>query len=360
LAILLVLGYHGLGNFTIATRGEGLLRMALSSYGWAGVDLFFVLSGFLITGILLDAKGETGYFSSFYMRRVLRIFPLYYGSLLFFFFLLPMVSNWAAVSFGHRRSELPWYLAYLVNYKLHLTAPLWHFWSLCVEEQFYLVWPLLIYLLPRRVLILACLSLTVFPLALRFILLHAGFGIDAVFSYSITRVDALTWGAIVAILARTRGGLGAVRSVSACVAMVTAISLAVLYMMTHGLVPCPITGTIGLSVLDVFFASGLILVLTARDHTIVDRIFTNDLLRSFGKYSYAIYVFHWPLLVYMRSSCETESGTLPVVGGSQIPSALVFCLVVAILSYCIGFLSYHLFEKHFLKLKRYFEFGHAQ
>jgi peptidoglycan/LPS O-acetylase OafA/YrhL len=110
--------------------------------GWCGVDLFFVLSGFLITGILLDTKGEDHFFRNFYMRRILRIFPLYYGFLILFFLVLPQL-----VSFGNNfhlvLEDQGWYWTYLVNLPIAFYGwPAFYaisqFWSLGVEEQFYL------------------------------------------------------------------------------------------------------------------------------------------------------------------------------------------------------------------------------
>jgi len=100
LAILLVLMTHGFGQFSAVTRTENLFKLLFVRYGWVGVDLFFVLSGFLITGILLKTKHSPDYFKSFYMRRVLRIFPLYYVTLAICFFILPLVSEWGAATFG--------------------------------------------------------------------------------------------------------------------------------------------------------------------------------------------------------------------------------------------------------------------
>jgi peptidoglycan/LPS O-acetylase OafA/YrhL len=117
------------------------LFFSLVKYGWIGVDLFFVLSGFLITGILYDAKGSRHYFRNFYMRRCLRIFPLYYGFLAIWFLLLPQVYTWPE-EIRTPYSQL-WCWAYLTNV-LQATAQdlgasppyTGHFWSLAVEEQF--------------------------------------------------------------------------------------------------------------------------------------------------------------------------------------------------------------------------------
>src|SRR5579885_3225639 len=148
IAILLVLWFHFRGYLggepiqcTLAIIGE---------FGWIGVDLFFVISGFLITRILLQTKEKPDYFRSFYTRRALRIFPLYYASLAVLF-LAPMSFMSHSLPVAHDRL---WFWIYLANWN-----PLFeqirpgsaaHFWSLSVEEQFYLVWPLLVWALSRK------------------------------------------------------------------------------------------------------------------------------------------------------------------------------------------------------------------
>src|SRR5262249_2846553 len=115
--------------------------------GWMGVDLFFVLSGFLITGILLDSRGADGYFSSFYARRFLRIFPLYYGFLALWFLVLAYVFG-SAYSDLFARERQVWFWSYTANWgRPDELGALGHFWSLAIEEQFYLVWPLVVWLL---------------------------------------------------------------------------------------------------------------------------------------------------------------------------------------------------------------------
>src|SRR5579862_1158424 len=150
MAILAVLLLHGFGMYRVASfAGLSRLFVALCSYGWCGVELFFVLSGFLITGILLDTKTSTDYFRRFYTRRALRILPAYYALLLFFFAISR--TSWL----GSHSVELPFIalsLVYLSN-----TAPLFGvamqytvFWSLSVEEHFYLVWPMVVRRLDKR------------------------------------------------------------------------------------------------------------------------------------------------------------------------------------------------------------------
>src|SRR5580704_6737113 len=115
-------------------------------YGRTGVDLFFVLSGFLITGILLDTKALPGYFKNFYARRALRIWPLYYGVLFFFFVFFPLV--FPQHPFATDRSTWPYYLTYTQHLFFHFkhSAPLTPSWSLAVEEQYYTFWALVVFL----------------------------------------------------------------------------------------------------------------------------------------------------------------------------------------------------------------------
>jgi peptidoglycan/LPS O-acetylase OafA/YrhL len=161
IAILCVMLYH----FTFYGGIEPTLIVDKVYYhtalvGWFGVDLFFVLSGFLITGILYDTASAPQYFRNFYARRVLRIFPLYYGTLAVFFFLIPLVIDISDTFEELLRDQL-WYWSYLVNVQIALEYwpsffALGHFWSLAVEEQFYLVWPLVVFFLKRRSLIAIC------------------------------------------------------------------------------------------------------------------------------------------------------------------------------------------------------------
>jgi peptidoglycan/LPS O-acetylase OafA/YrhL len=201
IAILLVLLRH-VGEDGPARRAGGLVSAALQS-GWLGVDVFFVLSGFLITGILLDARGDAarppdGYFLHFYARRALRIFPAYYVFL--------------AIVLLIGQPQMPhgtwWYWTYLSNVMIARYGwpnAVWdtgHLWSLAIEEQFYLVWPAIIAWTPRRRLPTVCLCVILSAFTLRAVLIHQG---AALAGYVLTpaRADTLALGALLAVALRS-------------------------------------------------------------------------------------------------------------------------------------------------------------
>ncbi|MBI5083418.1 MAG: acyltransferase, partial [Acidobacteria bacterium] len=154
LAILLVLLLHFRAP-DLTHPLKGILGL-----GWTGVQLFFVLSGFLITGILLDTRSCSNYFSSFWMRRTLRIFPLYFLALSVFLVAAPAVLPVPKEALPPAADQV-YYWTYLNNWipmgeEGRLVHVLGHFWSLAVEEQFYLVWPVVVWLVPPRMLLRGC------------------------------------------------------------------------------------------------------------------------------------------------------------------------------------------------------------
>src|SRR6516162_10022630 len=164
LAILMVLLLHFVGN-TVPTNWFERAIVGVTNYGSYGVELFFVLSGFLITGILYDASNKPHYFRNFNMRRLLRIFPLYYGMLALLFFVAPLIPLLRGPTLDFLVDRQAWAWLYGVNIYL-ATHEEWsfsylnHFWSLSVEEHFYLFWPLVVFLLARWPRALITVSLT--------------------------------------------------------------------------------------------------------------------------------------------------------------------------------------------------------
>jgi peptidoglycan/LPS O-acetylase OafA/YrhL len=199
IAILIVL-VHNLHGFSSPPFS------LVSNYGWMGVDLFFVLSGFLITGILLDSKSSENYFRNFYARRSLRIWPLYYSVLLLMFVILPLVRPQDAPELFQRSS--PWwsYPFFLQNFLVAAPAlavgPLGVSWSLAVEELFYLVWPFVVrFASTERLQWIAWVVLLASPwLRLQFIAQHW-----IIYSNPFCRLDGMMAGALLAILVRKSG-----------------------------------------------------------------------------------------------------------------------------------------------------------
>jgi peptidoglycan/LPS O-acetylase OafA/YrhL len=202
LAILLVLVCHA-GYIA----PPALAR--ITDQGWIGVDLFFVLSGFLITGILWDTRDGKRYFRRFYERRVLRIWPVYMLVLVFAFGVMPLLKLIVGgMLLSIPREPLGFWPYLLMVQNLfwdgsHGSSMLGMTWSLAIEEQFYLVWPAVIYFAPRRV-ILPGLSLGILmcPL-LRLWAVDRGFSESTIYHLPLTHGDGLLCGAVLAVWLRT-------------------------------------------------------------------------------------------------------------------------------------------------------------
>lgn len=210
IAILLVLLNHSAGFSLVPFEGwESLFTNVVSSTG-LGVQLFFVLSGFLITGLLLDAKGSPRYFSSFYGRRALRILPLYYGTIILFALYLHFRGSGYEVIFHER---LPWLLTFTQNVLITVRQEwsfvfgrysLGHFWSLAVEEQFYLIWPVVVLWCSARTLERICFFLIPVALVMRIGFVWGEDNILGAFVFLPCAMDSLAMGAVVAVLVREK------------------------------------------------------------------------------------------------------------------------------------------------------------
>jgi peptidoglycan/LPS O-acetylase OafA/YrhL len=360
-AILLVLVFH------FSAYGHGLtpsplfidrLYYHLSGAGWIGVDLFFVLSGFLITGILYDAKASVHYFRNFYVRRVLRIFPLYYGALIIFLVVLPsLLPEHAGVQSMKR--DAVWYWTYLSNVKIaHSGWPgflaIGHFWSLAVEEQFYLVWPVIVLALSRRHLQVACLACVIGALCVRVALNVARYE-TAAFVLTPARIDALAVGGYVALAARGPVGLDRIARWAWPFATVLGVSLLGLFVLRRGFAAYdPAVSTVGYTFLACLFGAVLVLALTWTRDGFIGRILGSSFLRFFGRYSYALYVFHHPILFFNLGLIPLKS--VPTIGGSQLLRQLVFLIEATGVSVGLSLVSWHVVEKQALKLKRFFPY----
>jgi len=364
LAILLVLIDHLLvANNTTGSRALDILAQIRSST-FCGVNLFFALSGFLITGILLDTLNVPHFFKTFYARRTLRIFPLYYGSLIALLLLTrPMHFDWAGWQI--------YFLTYSSNLALWRTAPLRlgffninHFWSLQVEEQFYLVWPLVVFRVRRpeslvRISLLGAAAVLALRIVLTIMRGHPGFTNQyLLYSPTFSCVDNILWGCCLCALLRSQWRTTVVRLAPRLLAVAASILL-VAGIHYHGLDGVhPEHGdfnpTLGYSLIGLSCAA--IIAMTLQPGSRTQRFFNWRFLRFFGKYSYGIYVFHYSLDGALSGRIRA---LLNAQYHSKAFSVLASALIVGTLSVLVALLSYHLYEVQFLKLKRFFSYNRA-
>jgi peptidoglycan/LPS O-acetylase OafA/YrhL len=336
IAALMVMWFHF--NWT----GDSTLIKFIkktSVFGQTGVTLFFVLSGFLITRILLSNKQNSQhYFLNFYIRRSLRIFPLYFLYLFIYYFIIPLVFHYPAVPF----SQQVYYWTYLQNFARTFG---WggvgpdHFWSLAVEEHFYLFWPFVIYFMGLKNIKRTALFLIGLSILLRVVLVHAGY---PVFYWTFTNMDSLAMGSLMAVLESENALTGKTNSVY-------------LKIVTYGLFPIliPLWGFYGgadnpaiqvikpLVIISIYYLL-IFSVIRPQRNEVLKRFFSNRLLLLTGKISYGLYVFH-PLIFWILSR-------------TFLADHLLLNLVASfVLSYGVALASFYLYEKPLLTLKKKFE-----
>ena len=334
IAILLVLFYHGVApplNATLSSAGK--LFFHLSQYGWVGVNLFFVLSGFLITGILIDSRNRAGYFRRFYLRRALRILPALCATLLILKF-----GGWISWRF------LALAAVFLANcapfFRVALEYP--PLWSLAVEEHFYLLWPGLVRRFSPASLALLLAVIGLLTPALRTLgFMFAGYRADYVPLYSWFNLDGIALGALVAIwlrqpsfkrshLKRTAplmlaGGAVAFALVAAQRTTEVALSATACNVASAGLLAC------------------MLLLGTSPWARAVNR----PVLKSFGYISYGLYLIHvlaFRLAEIILSHAGWLSSTKPEV--TMLLRLVVGCALATLVAY----LSRRSLEERFLQL----------
>lgn len=334
IAVLTVMGYHGL--YLIPHLH---LNLVLGT-GYLGVDLFFVLSGFLITGILVRTKDSPNYFRNFYARRALRIWPVYYALLLFTFIALPLIHPQSAADIFAKSHPWESYPLFLQNFAVNgnsfgtLTAT----WSLAIEEQFYLVWPLIIFLAPPRLLKPIAIGALLLSVATRWSVQYGLIPSIIIYTNTLTRLDGLALGALLALwIPQAR---------KTTVRLVATIGL---------LLTTPIALALGylhpghwsfFAVVSACFACLLLLAIQ------IDALSKLRFLRYTGKISYCLYLIHVP--VFMLAETSAVHMLVPFRSGATGDAVLFLASILV--CYGIAAVSWTFFESKFLRLKDRFNY----
>ena len=364
-AILLTLVFHTFDS----TQSWGIV-------GERGVDLFFVLSGFLITGILVETRDQPGFFANFYARRAVRILPLYYLFVALMLFvvapaasLLPDkmggVTDLRALADGPSGLWTVW--VYLQNFVLaqgpRSLPGLGHLWSLAIEEQFYLFWPLVVAAIPASWRFRAFSGIVVATFLLRTGLVYAGALTPEwqAREYTFTRIDSLVIGAIGALYVRdavVRQRLEPARRALGRRRWLALVAFAWLPTITlkgnaSDVIPKLVYGP-GLTFVSVAFLLYVLGAYTDRLSPWATRFTNSRLNLTLGKYSYAIYLFHFPIAAAMK---ERSGGKLSI-GGSPVTlfDSFVNLAVAGGLSLLIARVTWVVWEQPWLRLKRRFAY----
>jgi len=338
-AALLVVLFHYFPRTSAGPFG------VLASFGWMGVDIFFVLSGFLITSILYEQRGAEHYFRNFYMRRLLRLSPLYYA----LFAVVLLLTPWLHIHWRPLQWAIFFYGANIVlplDDSLAQIGPfqVYHLWSLAIEEQFYLIWPWILgSRLSKESLKKICVVGIVAALLLRLVMLHAHVYTLWIYQSLPSRMDALLMGALLALIPRP--SLRTAKMAGFAGLLVFGATVAAGH--SAFFQSRPIQG-LGYSALGVLAAS--ILTMNLYPATIASRIFSWKILRFYGRYSYGLYLWHY---FFLQQYGALKLWVSHRVGSPRLADAISF-LLMFLGSTLIAVASYWWIEQPFLRLKHRF------
>jgi peptidoglycan/LPS O-acetylase OafA/YrhL len=339
---------------------------AAARLSWSGVDLFFVLSGFLIGGILLDSRASTNYYSAFYRRRFFRIVPIYLVTLLLTGALISLELRSAGEPFKWLTMEgAPWY-AYLTLTQNFWMAHAVSFgsnglgmtWSLAVEEQFYLMVPLYIRALSRRWLTCALVIGICGAPVLRILVLQ--FRSDnwvGTYTMMFCRSDALLFGVLAAVLLRNerwRERIRSARLTFSVLVLILLLGLAFLTLQAGGL-KSSLIKSVGFTWIAIFYVTILLFVLT-RPESVLTKALRMRWLCWLGTLAYGLYLFHTGIQFLLFGIIFRHGPLL-----NSIPTLLVTLAAIA-LTFLLAALSWRYFEQPLIRMGRQsnFEFGGAE
>jgi peptidoglycan/LPS O-acetylase OafA/YrhL len=317
------------------------------------VPVFFVLSGYLICGILIDTREREGYFKIFYSRRILRVFPLYYLALL--------VVGLCCVLQGFSLDFQFWsHFLYIQNlvpgyasiFKIVPWRVISHLWSMGVEEQFYLLWPLVVWICPnRRVLLRVTLVLIGFTFTLRFAAPRLGLPPWFMYIWTPTRVDAILMGAVLAVI-RDKPVYRWIESIGQYVVFSGLAAVGMLTLVKgYSALGTPLRAAMMISLWNIIAAG--IVVAVMREGSFLCRICSMKGICWLGARSYGLYLFHVIYLFWFFGSFAPRvAHFMPLKYALLVAGASAFCLTVLLAGICYRFI-----EEPAMKLKTRLKYG---
>ncbi len=342
LAIILVITFHYWGNYSVF------------SFGWSGVDLFFVLSGYLITSRLIDTQKHEHALRNFYFNRALRILPVYYATLILFYIAFNFfVKSSDFFAFKFYNQHWPGFTFFFQNWILTYSEGtrgnfLEHFWSLAIEEQFYILWPFFLFAFWQKkyfyklilILLLAIILMRTFV----FFQYPERADYRHYFYNTFFRMDGFIIGGCLFLFQRAKR-----------TSYITSISLVSLILLAGGILffksadlANPVIGTIGYTLIALMFA-GLIYKSCNQSSEFLSTVFNYKWIKFTGKISYGLYIYHWLVLQILVTKIKTLLIKSDYLSNSFAQFlSLVICLAI---SFIISTLSYYFFELYFLKHK---------
>lgn len=316
-------------------------KLRAFQFGWIGVPMFFVLSGFLITRILLNSKTSNNYFKAFYFRRVLRIFPIYY--------LVLFLVYWWGLSMGFDVSQFNYYLLYLQSFTIsNNIQPVFsnglmgHTWSLSVEEIFYLVWPAIVYLTSKRGLLYICFSILGASFIFKFFQLSQGGETQSMLSL-FGNLDCLMAGSLLSLYSQNYSRILVYKhKVIAFVLALFSLFFALVPFFFEDATVC-LGAKIGLSISITWLSFLAIMYLLSHSPPkLLSAFLGNKFMLYTGKISYGIYLYHVPVYMFVSSFLFHYKIFLH--------SVLEIVLEI-VLSFFVASISWYFIEKPLLNLK---------
>ena len=336
IAALMVMFFHFFQNLTPNNTVVSFLK-TLSSFGQTGVSLFFVLSGFLITRILIREKNSAFFFRNFYLRRTLRIFPLYYLYLILVFIIIPLFNHHQLPALSKQIYHWVYLQDFAITFNWDFVGPV-HFWSLAVEEHFYLFFPLIVYYLKENHLLYAIAAILLSSLIVRFIMNKNGY---EVFYFTFSRLDELSLGAILAVFEAKNKITQQITYRFIYLFIIIALPTMLLWFVYSKQANEGIQVAKYLLISLSYFCIIGFIVSAPNSHFIKKALQFKPLV-YIGKISYGLYVYHGLCFHYMTSVYHGSSIIMLFIG------SFLFAIVVSSI-------SFYVFESFFLRYKDYYK-----